>query len=81
MKKIVTAIILAAFLALSPAFAQDLRYTEASDLTLVGKLFPDTPNPYHRVDTVKYKGFTKSEISFTTSSWQTSFKISWRQPS
>lgn len=61
MKKIVTAIILAAFLALSPAFAQDLRYTEASDLTLVGKLFPDTPNPYHRVDTVKYKGFSKSE--------------------
>ena len=37
------------------------KYTEASDLTLVGKLFPDTPNPYHRVDTVKYKGFTKSE--------------------
>ena len=23
-------------------------YTEASDLTLTGKLFPDTPNPYHR---------------------------------
>ena len=36
-------------------------FTEASDLTLAGKLFPDTPNPYHRVDTVKYKGFTKSE--------------------
>lgn len=36
-------------------------YTEASDLTLVGKIFTDTPNPYHRVDTVKYKGFTKSE--------------------
>lgn len=36
-------------------------YTEASTLTLVGKLFPETPNPYHRVDTVKYKGFTKSE--------------------
>lgn len=36
-------------------------FTEASDLTLVGKLFNDTPNPYHRVDTVKYKGFTKSE--------------------
>jgi len=61
MKKTVATLILAAFLALSPAFAQDLRYTEASDLTLVGKLFPDTPNPYHRVDTVKYKGFTKSE--------------------
>ena len=37
------------------------KYTEASDLTLVGKIFPDTPNPYHRVDTVKYKGFTRSE--------------------
>ena len=35
-------------------------YTEASDLTLIGKII-DTPNPYHRVDTVKYKGFTKAE--------------------
>ncbi len=35
-------------------------YTEASDLNLIGKLI-DTPNPYHRVDTVKYKGFTKGE--------------------
>ena len=36
-------------------------YTEASDLNLIGKILEDTPNPYHRVDTVKYKGFTKSE--------------------
>ena len=35
-------------------------YTEASDLTLIGKIIV-TPNPYHRVDTVKYKGFTKAE--------------------
>ena len=42
------------------AWAQDLIYTEASDLTLTGKLI-DTPNPYHRVDTVRFKGFTKSE--------------------
>ena len=42
------------------ARAQDLIYTEASDLTLTGKLL-DTPNPYHRVDTVRFKGFTKSE--------------------
>ena len=35
-------------------------YTEASDLTLIGKII-DTPNPYHRVDTVRYKGFTKAE--------------------
>ena len=35
-------------------------YTEASDLTLIGKII-GTPNPYHRVDTVRYKGFTKAE--------------------
>ncbi|MBP5637653.1 MAG: SGNH/GDSL hydrolase family protein [Bacteroidales bacterium] len=36
-------------------------YTEASNLTLVGKLFPDTPNPYHRVDTARFKGLTRRE--------------------
>ena len=36
------------------------EYTEASGLNLIGKLI-DTPNPYHRVDTAKYKGFTKGE--------------------
>lgn len=35
-------------------------FTEASDLNLIGKIM-DTPNPYHRIDTVAYKGFTKSE--------------------
>ena len=35
-------------------------YTEASELNLIGKILP-TPNPYHRVDTVKYKGFTPGE--------------------
>ena len=39
----------------------EYTFTEASDLTLIGKLFPDTPNPYHRIDTVKHKGFTKYE--------------------
>lgn len=43
-----------------PARAQDIVYTEASSLTLTGKLM-DTPNPYHRVDTVQFKGFTASE--------------------
>ena len=38
-----------------------LRFVEGSDLTLVGNLMPDTPNPYHRVDTVIFKGFTKGE--------------------
>ena len=47
-----------ALLAQLSASAQtpSIYYTEAKDLTLVGKLFPDTPNPYHRMDTVKYKG-------------------------
>ena len=45
------------------SFAQgsDPLYVEASELTLVGKLFPDTGNPYHRLDTTVYGGFTKSE--------------------
>lgn len=37
------------------------NFTEASDLTLVGKLMPDTPCPYARVDTVRFKGFTEKE--------------------
>ena len=49
-------------------YAQQLNddtyvFTEASDLTLIGKIHDGTPNPYHRVDTVKYKGFTASENS------------------
>ena len=36
-------------------------YTDATQLTLAGKFFYDTPNPYHRVDTVRFKGFTDSE--------------------
>ena len=36
-------------------------YTEASALTLTGKLYPDTPNPYHRVDVNRFHGFTRGE--------------------
>jgi len=61
MKKFLSIIIFAA-IAVSLA-AQDKKYvyTEASDLNLIGKIHQNTPNPYHRVDTVKYKGFTKGE--------------------
>ncbi|MCM1503179.1 MAG: SGNH/GDSL hydrolase family protein [Bacteroidales bacterium] len=38
----------------------EYSFTEASDLNLVGKIL-DTPNPYHRVDTCVFKGFTKGE--------------------
>ena len=56
MKKLV--LLLSAVLVAATLHAQG--WTEASDLTLIGKIL-DTPNPYHRVDTVRYKGFTKSE--------------------
>ena len=59
------AALLAAALAFSPislwSQTGEKKYTEASELTLTGKLFTDTPNPYHRVDTLVHKGFTKSE--------------------
>ena len=63
MKKI---LILAAVLMSISAMAQTpenvkYEFTEASELNLIGKILPDTPNPYHRVDTCKYKGFTKGE--------------------
>ena len=47
-----------------PLSAQKLVWNlevEASDLNLVGKAFYDTPNPYHRIDTCRFKGFTKAE--------------------
>ena len=52
----------ALFVQVSASAQNGIVYTEASDLTLVGKLM-DTPNPYHRVDTVAFKGFTKGENS------------------
>ena len=60
------AIIAAIFLMVGGLWAQTPKnvkyvFTEASDLNLIGKIIEGTPNPYHRVDTVKYKGFTKSE--------------------
>ncbi len=63
MKRLVTLIALAVMtLAAAAQTPKDVKYTftEASDLNLIGKII-DTPNPYHRVDTVKYKGFTKGE--------------------
>ena len=60
MKKLLIVIILA-----SVSFAlnaQKYEYTEATDLTIIGKLMPGkTQNPYHRVDTTIYKGFTVRE--------------------
>lgn len=55
-------LIASAILCTVVAAAQQYTYTEASDLTLFGKLMPGkTQNPYHRVDTTLYKGFTAGE--------------------
>jgi len=36
----------------------DRNYREAYELNLIGKPLDGTGNPYHRVDTVRYKGFS-----------------------
>ena len=54
---------MAVAVSLSAAAAGDVwKRAEASKLGLLGKAF-DTPNPYHRIDTVTYKGFDKVENS------------------
>ena len=53
-------LLLAALLHPTAASAQEVRYVEASTLTMVGKLM-DTPNPYWRVDTTRFKGFSSTE--------------------
>ena len=61
-KTILVLLLLAAGMAVANAQKPEYDYTEAADLTLVGKLMPGkTANPYHRVDTTLYKGFTKRE--------------------
>ena len=48
----------------NPTTPKDVTYefTEAAEIGLVGKMFYDTPNPYARIDTAKYKGFTHGEM-------------------
>ena len=59
MKKLILFLLLS--VTLQTLQAQDFKYTEASKLNLIGKPLPNTPNPYHRVDTVIFKGFTTTE--------------------
>lgn len=61
MKKTLTILILITTSLLLGAQTPKYVYTEASDLNLIGKIHKNTPNPYHRVDTVRYKGFTEGE--------------------
>lgn len=63
MKRLCSLLILLCTLVAMAQTPKNVKYvfTEASDLTLTGRLFPDNPNPYHRIDTVRFKGFTTSE--------------------
>lgn len=62
-RKIILTVALAMLLpALSPAQEKEnYNFTEATDLTIVGKLYPDTPNPYQRLDMDRFTGFTAGE--------------------
>ena len=59
MKRIL--IILAALMAVLPAGAQEFKFVEATDLTIVGKVFPNTPDPYKRMDYSKYGGWVAKD--------------------
>ena len=53
-----------ALVALLPMKAKDrTRYVDARELTIVGKLFPDMPHFYHRLDTSVYHGFIPKELT------------------
>lgn len=57
-KKLLLAIV--AFAVVVPVFGanEKLKFVEASDLNIIGHI-SEVQNPYSRVDTTKYKGFTK----------------------
>lgn len=57
MKRLI--LLTAALLTVVVAAAQ-VRFVDATQLTLIGKALP-TSHPYHRIDTTRYKGFTRSE--------------------
>lgn len=59
-KKLILTILLAFATALVASAQWD--FVNAKDLTIVGKLFPDTANPWHRIDTDLYSGFDATEF-------------------
>lgn len=64
MRKLLTSILLV-FMAVSlwAEGPEKMTYVEVSDLRIVGKVFPDTPNPYERMDFTKFDGWTKKDIN------------------
>lgn len=60
MKKLSILLVAALTFSVSSFSQTASRYVEASGLTVIGKIM-DTPNPYHRIDTCVYKGFSAGE--------------------
>ncbi len=60
MKKLLLSFIIVLVASISLG-AQEIKFIEASELNLIGKPFPGTPNPYHRIDTMVFKGFNTTE--------------------
>lgn len=60
MKRILLILAFVSLCFCASAQAQKWKKVEVSSLNLCGKAF-DTPNPYHRIDTCVYKGFTPRE--------------------
>ena len=55
-------ILAVAFMCAQTALAQEYKYTDAQQLTVVSKLL-ETKNPYHRIETSRYDGFTSGEAT------------------
>lgn len=69
MKRLV--ILIAAMVCAVAAYSQDAstvdyKYVDATKLTVVGKVFNDTPQPFHRLDTEKFQGFNEKEKRLMT---------------
>ena len=64
-------LLLAAMVCAVAAYSQEestveYKYVDATKLTVVGKVFNDTPQPFHRLDTEKFKGFNEKEKRLMT---------------
>ena len=65
MKRILLFILCLVLTAAGSAYAQDveLDFKDATALTISGKVFQDTPNPYERMDFERFGGWTKKDIN------------------
>ena len=61
MKRMFLTAVMFSCILLSSGAQEKYVYTEASDLTMLGKMFDDIPHQYHRIDTARFHGFTDKE--------------------